>query len=83
MFGPLGEERQDRRVAWLAWWVAKASCGTKATPQDFLQDFLQMLHEEQEEIRPDELIIDDPDASTRKAKEIEATLLRKFPKGKT
>lgn len=79
--GPLGEERQDRRIAWLVYWIVTALGNTKdLTATDFLASFLQWLRDEREESKPDELIIDDPDASARKAAELEKKLLAVFPR---
>ena len=80
--GPLGEEREDRRTAWLAFWIASALGGAKdIKPGDLLQHFWRWLRDERTDTGPDEIIVDDPDASMRKAKEIERKLLAAFPKG--
>jgi len=82
--GPLGEDRADWRAAWLAYWVVSAFGGVKegVTPAWFVGHFLHTLrNRETADDEPNEIIDDDPDASARKAKELEQKLLAAFPKG--
>ena len=77
VFGPLGEERMDWRFAWLAmlWTVDKER---KLKLVDYVRHFRAMLREAMETDGEEEhtLITDDPEASARKAKEIERTMRR-------
>ena len=79
--GPLGEERQDWRIAWLAYWLIRSLGGAKQeiTPTQLVIDLQQVLRERGEE-ETAELIQDDPDASAQKARQIEQQLLAHFPR---
>ena len=81
MAGPQGEDRQDWRIAWLAWWVLKAFTGAKdMTPARMLGDFVNTLKDAREEAEPDELITDDSEASAAKAAELQRRLEQRFPR---
>ena len=80
--GPLGEDRQDWRIAWLAFWVASAFGGMKDyTAEDFLQIFLADTRAKREhEQDVVEIIEEDVEASDRKAKEIQDFFEARYPK---
>lgn len=76
--GPLGERRQDRRIAWLAFVFAIVFGGAKdLKPEHCLQSLLNWMTKKPEDDEAD-IITDDPDASIRKAKEIERMLRARF-----
>lgn len=80
--GPLGEDRQDWRFAWLAWWIIRSQGGAKdATAEDFYHIFLsdtQQKREHEQDVV--EIIDEDPEVSDRKAKEIQAWFEARYPK---
>lgn len=79
--GPQGEDRQDWRAAWLAWWVVRAQGGVKnIDPDVFYEHLRKTLTDAIEKRKPDELITDDPEASEAKAKQLEQQLLELFPR---
>ena len=82
--GPLGEDRQDWRIAWLAYWIASAFGGLKdCTAEDFLQIFQADTRRKREneqnvvEILEEE---EDVEASDRKAQEILAIFEARYPR---
>ena len=82
--GPLGEDREDWRIAWLAYWIASAFGGLKdCTAEDFLQIFLADTRRKREHEQEVIEIIDeeeDVEASDRKAQEILAKIEARFPR---
>lgn len=80
--GPLGEDRQDWRIAWLAFWVMRAAGGAKdLTAEDFLECFLadtQQKREHEQDVV--EIIDEDVEASDRRAEEIRQQFLAMYPK---
>ena len=82
--GPLGEDRQDWRIAWLACWIARAFGGVKEVDaEDFLQLFLADTRQKREHEQEATEIIEeeeDVEASDRKAQEILAKIEARFPR---
>jgi hypothetical protein len=80
--GPLGEDRQDWRIAWLAFWVASAFGGMKDyTAEDFLQIFLADTRAKREhEQDVVEIIDEDMEASDRKARQLQEFFEARYPR---
>ena len=80
--GPLGEDRQDWRIAWLASWIARSVGGMKdVTAEGFLQIFLEDTQRKRETKQDTvEIVEEDVEASDRKAKSILAFFEGRFPK---
>lgn len=82
--GPLGEDRQDWRVAWLASWVVKAAGGgSDVTAEDFYRWFLHDTEQKRENEQTEvEILDEDVEASDRKAREIQQFFESRFPRDK-